>query len=78
MSLFQDPAQPSSVVARRYPWIPNPLASRIGRLAAFFCLYMTEGIPLGFTATAVATYMRRHGVPADQISVFVGTLYLPW
>ncbi|NOX56237.1 MAG: MFS transporter, partial [Planctomycetes bacterium] len=78
MSVSHDSAHPSSVALRRYRWIPNPLASRVGRLAAFFCLYVTEGIPLGFTATAVATYMRRHGVPADQISVFVGTLYLPW
>lgn len=59
-------------------WLPNPLASRAGRLLGFFFLYITEGIPLGFTATAVATYMRRRGVPADQISIFVGTLYLPW
>ncbi len=65
-------------LVRRSRWIPNPLASRFGRLAAFFCLYFTEGLPYGFTATAVATYMRRHGVPAEQISVFVATLYLPW
>jgi len=65
-------------LGRRCRWLPNPLASRFGRLTAFFCLYFTEGIPYGFTATAVATYMRRHGVPADQVSYFVGTLYLPW
>ncbi len=58
--------------------LPNPLASRFGRLTTFFFLYVTEGIPLGFTATAVATQMRRAGVGADKISLFVGTLYLPW
>jgi hypothetical protein len=42
--------------------LPNPLASRSGRLAAFFALYLTEGIPLGFTATAIATQMRRRGI----------------
>ena len=41
--------------------LPNLLATRAGRLAAFFALYLTEGIPLGFTATAVATQMRRQG-----------------
>lgn len=58
--------------------IPNPLASRFGRLTAFFFLYVTEGIPLGFTATAIATQMRRQGLTPSQIGVFVGTLYLPW
>ena len=58
--------------------IPNLLASRYGRLATFFFLYMTEGIPLGFTATAIATQMRRQGLSPSQIGVFVGTLYLPW
>jgi MFS family permease len=58
--------------------LPNLLASRGGRLVAFFFLYVTEGIPLGFTATAVATQMRRDGLGPAEIGVFVGTLYLPW
>ena len=57
---------------------PNLLASRRGRLTAFFLLYVTEGIPLGFTATAVATQMRRHGLGPADIGAFVGSLYLPW
>jgi MFS family permease len=56
----------------------NLLATRRGRLAAFFLLYVTEGIPLGFTATAVATYMRKQGVAPAAIGTFVATLYLPW
>lgn len=44
--------------AKRLPF-PDLLATRRGRLTAFFPLYVTEGIPLGFTATAVATQMRR-------------------
>jgi PAT family beta-lactamase induction signal transducer AmpG len=58
--------------------LPNLLASRRGRLTAFFCLYLTEGIPLGFTAVAVATQMRRQGLGPAEIGAFVASLYLPW
>src|SRR5262245_31551010 len=58
--------------------LPNLLATKRGRLAAFFFLYMTEGIPLGFTATAIATQMRREGVGPAAVGAFVGSLYLPW
>jgi PAT family beta-lactamase induction signal transducer AmpG len=58
--------------------LPDLLASKRGRMAAFFLLYVTEGIPLGFTATAVATQMRRQGLGPAQIGAFVGSLYLPW
>lgn len=58
--------------------LPDLLATRIGRLTAFFLLYMTEGIPLGFTATAIATQMRRQGLGPAEIGAFVGSLYLPW
>src|SRR5262245_5873067 len=58
--------------------LPDPLASRIGRLFTFFFLYMTEGIPLGFTATAIATQMRRQGLGPAEIGSFVASLYLPW
>ncbi|MEO1997614.1 MAG: MFS transporter [Planctomycetaceae bacterium] len=59
-------------------WLPNLLATRNGRFAAFFLLYITEGIPQGFTATALAAHMRRQGVSAQQIGLFVASLYLPW
>lgn len=58
--------------------LPDLLATPRGRLTAFFFLYLTEGIPLGFTATAVATQMRRMGVSPSEIGQFVGALYLPW
>jgi PAT family beta-lactamase induction signal transducer AmpG len=58
--------------------LPDLLATKAGRLTAFFLLYMTEGIPLGFTATAIATQMRRMGVGPAEIGLFVGSLYLPW
>ena len=57
---------------------PDLLATKPGRMAAFFLLYVTEGIPLGFTATAIAAQMRRGGLGPAEIGVFVGSLYLPW
>ncbi len=58
--------------------LPNLLASKNGRLMAFFLLYVTEGIPLGFAATAVATRLRRLDVGPAEIGAFVGSFYLPW
>jgi MFS family permease len=58
--------------------LPDLLASRRKRLAAFFLLYLTEGIPAGFTATAVATQMRRQGLDPAAIGGFIGALYIPW
>jgi len=58
--------------------LPNLLASRKGRLTAFFMLYITEGIPLGFAATAVASQLRRMGVGPAEIGAFVASFYLPW
>ncbi|MFZ2327027.1 MAG: MFS transporter, partial [Rhodoferax sp.] len=39
---------------------------------------LTEGIPLGFAATAVATRLRRLDVGPAEIGAFVGSFYLPW
>jgi PAT family beta-lactamase induction signal transducer AmpG len=58
--------------------LPDLLATRNGRLLAFFMLYVTEGIPLGFTAVAIATQMRRQGLGPEAIGAFVASLYLPW
>lgn len=58
--------------------MPNLLESRLGRLVAFFFLYVTEGIPLGFAATAIATQLRRQDVGPAEIGAFVGSFYLPW
>lgn len=57
---------------------PDLLATRRGRLTTFFLLYITEGVPLGFAAVALATQMRRQGIGAGAISAFVGAIYLPW
>lgn len=58
--------------------MPNLLDSRLGRLVAFFFLYVTEGIPLGFASTAIATQLRRQDVGPAEIGAFVGSFYLPW
>jgi MFS family permease len=57
---------------------PNLLGSKWGRLTAFFFLYLTEGIPLGFAAIAVATELRRQGVGPAEIGTFVASFYIPW
>jgi hypothetical protein len=59
------PDSPNSSL-NRPRWLPDLLATRSGRLTAFFFLYVSEGIPLGFTATAVATQMRRQGLTPGQ------------
>ena len=58
--------------------LPNLLETRLGRLVAFFFLYVTEGIPLGFGAVAIATQLRRQDVGPAEIGAFVGAFYLPW
>ncbi len=58
-------------------WV-DPLATRIGRLTSFFLLYVSEGVPLGFTAIVIATHMRREGLDPAVIGAYVGSLYLPW
>jgi MFS transporter, PAT family, beta-lactamase induction signal transducer AmpG len=67
----------SNVTALAAYWF-DPLATRVGRLSTFFLLYVSEGIPLGFTATVIATHMRRDGVDPAVIGAYVGSLYLPW
>jgi MFS family permease len=58
--------------------LPDLLATRAGRLVAFFLLYVTEGLPSGFTVTAVATQMRRAGVGPEAIGAYIAALYVPW
>ncbi|HEX6983724.1 MAG TPA: hypothetical protein VF170_00035, partial [Planctomycetaceae bacterium] len=54
------------------------LATRPGRLAAFFLLYVTEGIPLGYAATFVATLLRKEDISTEVIGAFVAIFYIPW
>src|SRR6478609_5247451 len=58
--------------------LPNLLAQRHGRAAAFFLLYLTEGIPQGFATVMVATHLRRIGVGPAEIGATLGLIMLPW
>ena len=60
------------------PSVPNLLATRRGRLTGFFCLYVAEGLPQGFTATAVALEFKRMGMTGAAIGSFLATIMLPW
>lgn len=54
------------------------LHSRKGRLSAFGILYISEGIPYGFTTTAMVAFMRIEGLSLAQIGGFVAALFIPW
>ena len=58
--------------------LPNLLATRKGRIAAFFLMYLTEGLPVGFAMTAVATQLRRTGAGPAEIGGFLALGMLPW
>lgn len=44
----------------------NVLSSRRGRLAAFGIMYLSEGIPYGFSSTAMVAFMRIEGAGISQ------------
>ena len=54
----------------------NLLSTKYGRLAAFFLLYLTEGLPQGFALVAMVTWMRRDGIGVAEIGAFSGALVL--
>jgi len=56
----------------------NMLDTKKGRLGTFGLLYVSEGIPLGFAAVAMAAYMRREGLDVAQVGAFIAAFYLPW
>jgi len=56
----------------------NLLATRNGRFLTFSLLYISEGIPYGFTSVAMVAFMRQQGVSLELIGAFVGALFLPW
>jgi PAT family beta-lactamase induction signal transducer AmpG len=56
----------------------NLLGSRKGRLTTFGLLYISEGIPYGFTTTAMVAFMRTQGVSLTQIGIFTAALFIPW
>lgn len=56
----------------------NILETRRGRLTAFSLLYLSEGIPFGFAAVALVTFLRQQGVGLTEIGLFTASLYAPW
>ncbi|MDP2311683.1 MAG: MFS transporter [Pseudomonadota bacterium] len=56
----------------------NLLAMPRGRLTAFTLLYVGEGLPQGFAATAVALEFKRLGMGADAMGTFLAAIMLPW
>ena len=41
-------------------------------------MYISEGIPYGFTSAAIVAYLRSEGLGLDDIGLFVAALFLPW
>ncbi|MFT7653335.1 MAG: PAT family beta-lactamase induction signal transducer AmpG, partial [Candidatus Azotimanducaceae bacterium] len=41
-------------------------------------MYISEGIPFGFTSAAIVAYLRSQGFALDDIGLFVAALFLPW
>ncbi len=58
--------------------LPNLLATKQGRLTAFFFLYVTEGLPYGFTSVVLIDQMRRQGLSVTEVAAFFATLSVPW
>lgn len=56
----------------------NLLESKNGRFLSFALMYVSEGIPYGFTSAAVVAYLRSQGVALDDIGLLVAMLFLPW
>jgi len=54
------------------------LSTRPGRLASFFLLYLTQGLPIGFCAGAVAVHLRRGALGVDEVGAFIAAVYAPW
>jgi len=54
------------------------LDSRARRLLAFTFLYLTEGLPIGFSTVALAAYLRQQGVPMTMVGAVVAATYAPW
>ncbi len=52
--------------------------SRPIRYAAFFYLYVMQGIPAGFALTAVANYLTAENTSPKIVGTFVAVVGLPW
>jgi len=56
----------------------NLLETTKGRFTTFGIMYISEGIPYGFTSTAMVAFMRMEGLSIEKIGMFVAALFMPW
>lgn len=56
----------------------NLLGSTWGRYLAFGLMYVSEGIPYGFTSVAMVAIMRTEGISIFLIGAFSAALLVPW
>ena len=56
----------------------NLLDTRNGRFLTFGLLYISEGIPYGFTSVAMVAFMRQHGISLEAIGAFTAAMFVPW
>src|SRR5262245_46892718 len=77
-SAFRRGRAPSLSLAMGATPTAGLLATRRGRLLTFSLLYLSEGIPFGFSAIALTVYLRQSGIGLAEIGAFTGSLYAPW
>ena len=58
--------------------LPALRTSQPLRYGTFFYLYVMQGIPAGFSLTAVANYLTAEGVSSRAVGTFVAAVGLPW
>ncbi len=54
------------------------LNTRAGRLAVFSLMYLSEGIPVGFSTIALAAFLRQQGSGLTEVGALVAAVYAPW
>lgn len=58
--------------------LPALSESRRLRLAGFFLMYISQGVPIGLVLTAIPAWLAANGASAAQVGFFIGTAMLPW
>ena len=56
----------------------NLLSTRRGRFVSFALLYVSEGLPFGFSGVAIVNYLRTQNASLEEIGLLAGALFLPW
>lgn len=71
-TIYMPAARPTSI----YPLTLSQ--NRYLRYGVFFYLYVMQGIPAGFSLTALANYLTAEGVKPSVIGSFAAIIGLPW